>query len=77
MIGLAARHSIYAGSVFNKTNTVSLPVIKKNQTITLAIKTGPVEIQMLGIAKSDGYSLYFKWFNCDLFILPLFLGEPN
>lgn len=55
VIGLAARHSIYAGSVFNKTNTMSLPVIKKNQTISLAIRTGAVEIQMLGIAKTDGY----------------------
>ncbi len=55
LIGLAARHSIYAGSVFSKTNTMSVPVIKKNQTISLAIRTGSVEIQMLGIAKSDGY----------------------
>lgn len=55
IIGLAARHSIYSGSVFSKTNTIPLPLIKKNQTVSLAIKTGPVEIQMLGIAKSDGY----------------------
>lgn len=55
IIGLAARHSIYTGSVLSKTNTMSLPAIRKNQTISLAVKTGPVEIQMLGIAKSDGY----------------------
>ena len=55
VIGLAARHSIYSGSVLSKSNTMPVPVIKKNQTISLAIKTGAVEIQMLGIAKSDGY----------------------
>lgn len=55
LVGMAARHSIYAGSVLNKTNTTSLPVIKKNQMITLAVRTGAIEVHMQGIAKSDGY----------------------
>lgn len=55
LIGLAANHSIQAGAVLNQKNTRRIPLITKNQTITLAVKTGAIEIQMIGIAKTDGF----------------------
>jgi flagella basal body P-ring formation protein FlgA len=55
IVGLAVLHSLNSGTVFNRRNTKAIPVIKKNQTLSLAIKTDGVEILMQGIAKSDGY----------------------
>ncbi|MFI4918026.1 MAG: flagellar basal body P-ring formation chaperone FlgA [Legionellales bacterium] len=54
-LGLVARYSINVGAVLTKNNMKQLPIIKKNQTITLAIKTAGIEVTMLGIAKSDGF----------------------
>lgn len=53
--GLAAKHNISAGSIITGKNTKQLPIIKKNESVSLLIKTGGVEVQMIGIAKSDGY----------------------
>lgn len=55
IIGLAAARPINAGAIFTPRNTRRMPIIKKNQTVNLTIKTGNIEIQMIGIAKSDGY----------------------
>ncbi len=55
LVGLATSRTINAGGVFTQRNTRRMPIIKKNQAVNLAIKTGNIEIQMIGIAKSDGY----------------------
>lgn len=55
VVGQIARYSINTGVALTKNNVKPLPIIKNNQTITLIVKTGGIEIQMLGIAKSDGF----------------------
>lgn len=55
VVGLVARYNMNTGTVLTKNNLKQLPIVKKDQTITLAVKTGGIEIKMLGIAKSDGY----------------------
>lgn len=55
VVGLVARYSLNAGNVLTTKNTKQLPVIKKNQPITLISRAGPVEVSMLGIAKTDGF----------------------
>lgn len=55
VIGQVATQLIPAGKVFSKRNLKPLPLIKRNQTMTLILKHGPIEISMQGIAKSDGF----------------------
>lgn len=55
VVGQIARYSINAGAALTKNNVKPLPIIKNNQTITLIVRTNGIEIQMLGIAKSDGF----------------------
>lgn len=55
IVGLVARHSINAGAVLTTRNIKQLPLIKRNQTISLALVHGAIEIDLQGIAKSDGY----------------------
>lgn len=55
VIGLAALRAISAGSPLTKKNLKQMPVVKRNQTITLTLRKGAIEIEMIGIARSDGY----------------------
>lgn len=55
VVGLSASRTIPAGSPLTKKNIKQLPSVKRNQTITLAIRKGAIEVEMIGIAKSDGY----------------------
>lgn len=55
VIGLSVSRTISAGSPLTKKNLKQLPAVKRNQTITLAIRKGAIEVEMIGIAKSDGY----------------------
>jgi flagellar basal body P-ring formation protein FlgA len=55
VIGLSATKSIPAGAPLTKKNLKQMPLVKRNHTISLAIRRGAIEIEMIGIAKSDGY----------------------
>ncbi len=55
VVGLSVVRSIPAGTALTKRNVRQVAIIKRNQAVTLVIKTGAVEITMSGIAKSDGY----------------------
>lgn len=55
IVGQVARYNINTGTVFTAKNIKQLPIVQKNQTITLTVKSGSVEISMVGIAKTDGF----------------------
>lgn len=55
VIGLSAFRAIPVGSPLTKKNVKQMPLVKRGQSITLALKKGAIEIDMAGIAKSDGY----------------------
>lgn len=54
-IGLVALRSIAQGLPLSKRNLKQLPLVRRGQTITLALRHGPIEIDMIGIAKTDGF----------------------
>lgn len=53
--GMTAARTIAAGTTITKKNLRRMAMIKKNQTISLVLKKGGIEISMMGIAKTDGY----------------------
>lgn len=53
--GMTAARTLTAGTVISKKNLRRVALIKKNQTISLILKRGGIEISMTGIAKTDGY----------------------
>ncbi len=55
LIGLSVVRTISEGTVLSKRVVRPVAIIKRNQTVTLILKKGAIEIDMLGIAKSDGY----------------------
>lgn len=55
VIGLSAFRAIPVGSPLTKKNVKQMPLVKRGQSITLALKRGAIEIDMAGIAKNDGY----------------------
>lgn|GEM_PF-2511441 len=55
VIGMSAARSIAPGTPLTRKNVKQLAMIKRNQTITLALRRGAIEIEMIGVAKSDGY----------------------
>lgn len=55
VIGLSAFRAIPLGSPLTKKNVKQMPLVKRGQSITLALKRGAIEIDMAGIAKNDGY----------------------
>lgn len=55
VLGLAVTRSIAAGAPLTKKNLKQLPLVKRNHTISLALRRGAIEIEMIGIAKTDGY----------------------
>ena len=55
VVGLSVVRSLSAGTVLTKKNLKQVAIIKQNQTVTLVLKKGSIEVVMIGIAKSDGY----------------------
>ena len=55
VLGLAVTRSIAAGAPLTKKNLKQMPLVKRNHTISLALRRGAIEIEMIGIAKMDGY----------------------
>lgn len=55
VFGLSASRVILEGEAITNGNTRKMPLIKRNQSVTLQLKRGPVIISMVGVAKSDGY----------------------
>jgi flagellar basal body P-ring formation protein FlgA len=55
VIGLSVARTIPAGYPLTKKNLKQLPLVRRNQRVTLVLRQGAIEITMLGIAKSDGY----------------------
>lgn len=54
-VGLIAMRSIPAGGILSKRSLNKPLYIKRNQTMSLSVKHGTIEISMLGIAKTDGH----------------------
>jgi len=55
VVGLSVVRSIPAGTALTKRNVRQVAIIKRNQMVTLVLKTNGFEIDMVGVAKSDGY----------------------
>ncbi|MGQ3892731.1 flagellar basal body P-ring formation chaperone FlgA [Legionella sp. CNM-4043-24] len=55
VVGMSASRSINAGTPLTRKNLKQVAMIKRNQTITLSLRRGAIEIEMIGIAKTDGY----------------------
>ncbi|MDP1603559.1 MAG: flagellar basal body P-ring formation chaperone FlgA [Legionella sp.] len=55
VIGLSVARTISPGYPLTKKNLKQLPLVRRNQRVTLILKQGAIEITMIGIAKSDGY----------------------
>lgn len=55
LVGMTASRAIAAGTPLTRKNVKQVAVIKRNQTITLALRRGAIEIEMIGVAKSDGF----------------------
>lgn len=55
VLGLAVTRNIAAGAPLTKKNLKQMPLVKRNHTISLALRRGAIEIEMIGIAKTDGY----------------------
>lgn len=55
VLGLTVSRSITAGAPLTRKNLKQMPLVKRNHTISLALKRGAIEIEMIGIAKTDGY----------------------
>ncbi len=55
IIGLAATRSITAGARFTKKNIKPVALVKRNRPVTLELRHGTIQVDMVGIAKSDGY----------------------
>lgn len=55
VLGLTVSRSISVGTLLTKKNLKQLPLVKRNHTISLALRRGSIEIEMIGIAKTDGY----------------------
>lgn len=53
--GLVAARLISPGAIILKKSITKALYVKKNQPITLVIKTGSIEVSMSGIALMDGY----------------------
>lgn len=53
--GMTAARTLAAGTTITKKNLRRIAIIKKNQTISLVLKRGGIEISMMGVAKTDGY----------------------
>lgn len=54
VIGLAASRTIHAGARLTKRNIKPISIVKRNQTVTLTLQKGALQVEMVGIAKSDG-----------------------
>lgn len=55
VIGLSAARPIMNGMPLNHKNVKQVAIIKRNQTITLAVRRASIEIEMVGVAKTDGF----------------------
>ena len=55
LVGLSVIRTISTDTILTKRMVRQVAMIKRNQTVTLIIKKGAIEVTMLGIAKSDGY----------------------
>lgn len=55
VVGLSVVRSVSTGTALTKRMVRQVAIIKRNQAVTLVLKTGAVEVDMIGIAKSDGY----------------------
>lgn len=53
--GRVAGRMIPASGVLNTHNVRSIPLVKKNEPITLILRHGTLQISMSGIAKTDGF----------------------
>lgn len=55
LVNFSALKTINVGTPLTKKNLKQVPLVRRNQTVTLALRQGGIEIDMLGIAKSDGF----------------------
>lgn len=55
VVGLSAVRNIVSGTPLTRKNLKQVALIKKNQSVTLALTRGAIDIEMIGIAKTDGY----------------------
>lgn len=53
--GHVANRMIPAGSILTKNQIKPIPLVRKNQPITLILKYGALQISMSGLAKTDGF----------------------